>query len=278
MTEEKGRRAYPTDLTDAQWDLIHDLIPPNAGTGRPTEVDLREVINGILYLLRTGCQWAMLPHDLPHPSLVRYYFKKWRDDGTWEAIQTRLRERVRVRAGRNVQPSAGIVDTQSVKTTEVGGERGFDGNKKINGRKRHVLVDTMGCLLGVLVCRADITDREGLLLLLGLVVLSYPLLKKIWADQNYTGDIRDTVASAHGIDLEVVYKVPQQRGFVPLPRRWVVERFFGWLNRERRLSKDYEHDVEYSEAWIHVASISRMLRYLAPNLTQARLYERRKVV
>jgi putative transposase len=263
-------------LTDAQWHHVQDLLPPNSGVGRPTEVELREIVNGILYMLRTGCQWTMLPHDLPHPSSVRYYFKKWRDDGTWEDIHTRLRERVRVAAGRQPQPTAGILDSQTVKTTEAGGERGWDGNKKINGRRRHALVDTMGCLLGVLVCRADVTERDAAFLLLGFIILYFPLLCKIWTDQGYTGDIQDDVRAAYGIEMEAVSKPPGQKGFVPQPRRWVVERFFGWLNRCRRLSKDYEHDPDSSETWIYIASIHRMLRCLAPDPAQVLPYTRRE--
>lgn len=260
------RRVYETDLTDAQWELVEPALWRNGTWGRPREVELREVVNAIFYLVRTGCQWRFLPHDFPHPSTVRYYFYKWRDDGTWDLLNDLLREETRTEAGREPEPTAGSVDSQTVKTTEAGGERGYDGGKKVNGRKRQSCVDTMGNLLGVLVHPADWSDQEGAAWLLPTVFMKFPTLRKLWADQSYQGEFEDDVREAFGVDLDIVKREPGQRGFVVQPRRWVVERSFSWYSKNRRLSKDYERLCSVSEVMVTIASIQVMLRRLRPNL------------
>ncbi len=260
-------RGYPSDLTEAQWVIIEPLImKPRQGPGRPVTLDLRLVVNAILYVLRTGCQWAYLPREYPNFNSVYYHFRKWSWDGTWEQINTVLRERVREAAGRKAQPSLAIIDSQSVKTTEVGGEHGFDGGKKVNGRKRHITVDTMGNLLKVLAHAANIGERDGAKRLLE--ELPEPLwerLEKILADGGYEGtDFQAWVKDTFGVDLEISLRPNGTKGFVVVPIRWVVERTFGWFGRFRRLSKDYERWPENSEGFVYLASIQRLLRHLAP--------------
>jgi putative transposase len=274
MTAIPSRRRYPTDLTDAQWHLLEPLLTPNTGPGRPTTLDLREIVNALLYLKQAGCAWRLLPHDFPNWTTVRYYFDKWTLDGTWDALNTALREQVRQRARRHVQPSAAIVDSQSVKTVEVSRERGWEGYKRLVGRKRHVLVDTQGCLLGLLVLAADVADQVGGLVLLALCAAAFPLLTKLWADQAYRGPLEDTAPAQYGITVDIVAKPPAQDGFVILPKRWIVERTLAWLSRGRRLKLDYERDPAYSEAWIYVASIHRMLKHLAPDPSVPKPYQR----
>jgi len=252
MAASPARRAYPTDLTDAQWQRLEPLLRPNTGAGRPTTLELREIINALLYMKQTGCAWRLLPHDFPNWTSVRYYFDKWTLDGTWEAVNAVLRQQVRRRAARDPEPSAAIVDSQSVKTVEARGDRGWDGHKRVVGRKRHVLVDTQGCLLGLLVLAADVSDQVGALLLLTLCAASLPLLLKLWADQAYRG-IVETAQARYGLAVEIVAKPPEARGFRVLPKRWLVERSLSWFSRGRRLKLDYERDPAYSEAWIYVA-------------------------
>jgi putative transposase len=255
------RAKYPTDLTDAQWERIRPLLPKAKPGGRPRSVDLREVLNGIFYIVRGGIPWRMLPHDLPPWGTVHYFYWKWRRDGTWEAIQDALRTKVRHAAGRHQSPSAAIIDSQTVKTTEAGGPRGYDAGKKVNGRKRHIVVDTIGMLLAVVVHSAAIQDRDGAMLVLAKLRGRFPRLKLIWADAAYAAVAAWTKAVC-GWVLELVRKPEGVRTFQVLPRRWVVERTFGWLNRCRRLSKDYERVPESSEAMIHLAMIQLMLRRL----------------
>lgn len=256
-------QTYPTDLTDRQWDCIKDLIPAAKPGGRPRSLDMRAVLNAILYVVVSGCQWRMLPKDYPTWKSVYDYFRIWRNDGTWQRIHDTLRAAVRRKAGRHKHPTAGCLDSQSVKTTQIPGVRGYDMGKNVNGRKRHILVDTMGLLLAVVVTSAALSDPAGARLLLAQLGGACKKLRRIWVDGTYRGKLVDWVVDHCGFLLQPVLRTDNMKGFVVLPRRWVVERTFAWLTQCRRLSKDYEVLPASSEAMIYLAMTRLMLRRLA---------------
>ena len=261
------RPPYPTDLTDAQWATRAPLLPDAPWWGRPRAVDRREICNAILYVTRHGIPWNALPHDLPNRSTVSSYFQTWTADGTWEAVNDALRAQVRLEAGKEADPSVGIIDSQSVKVTAIPGERGVDAGKLVNGRKRSMMVDTLGRRLRGVVQPADRSDLVGGTWVAARVAGLSTRLTKLFGDQHDRGQCADAMARDYGWDVEVIRRPPDATGFQVLPKRWIVERTFGWLTWYRRLSKDYEQRVEMSESFVYVAMIHLMLRRLHPTPT-----------
>lgn len=255
---------FPSDLTDREWALIDPLIPPARRGGRPRTTDMRAVLDAILYIASSGCQWRMLPGDFPPVSTARGYFYAWREIGLWETINQILVMTAREIEGREAQPTAGVIDSQSVKTTESGGVSGYDAGKKTKGRKRHIVTDTLGFLIFVLIHGADVQDRDGAPDVLKAIRRRFPWLRHIFADGGYAGKKLKAAMRGHGEwTIEIVKRSDTVKGFVVLPRRWVVERTFAWLGRCRRLAKDWEKSLESATAWTQIASIRMLTRRIA---------------
>lgn len=260
---------YPTDLTDEQWDLLQSVLPPRKTAqrrGRPS-ADVRRICNALLYFVRAGCAWRLLPRDFGPWKTVYHYFWRWSQQGVWQVIHDVLRSAVRADAGKRSEPTAAILDSQTVRSADQAGERGYDAAKKTKGIKRHVLVDTLGLLLAVCITPADVPERQGARRLLAAALACFRWLRCLWADQGYSGEeLAGWVAARRKtgtLRLEVVPRLQDQPGFKVLRKRWIVERTFGWFMKHRRLVRHYEVKTAHAEAWLHISMIGIMLRRLA---------------
>lgn len=255
----------PSDLKDAEWAVLEPLFGPRSRRGRPPVWSYRQIVEALLYLLRGGLPWRMLPPGLfPPMTTVQHYFYRWRDTGLWSSINHTLLMVAREAMGREASPSAGVIDSQSIKTTESGGPRGYDAGKKIKGRKRHIVTDTQGFLVGAIIHAADIQDRDGAPDVLDSIRYRFPWLRHVFADGGYAGDkLREALAKIGQWTIEIIKRSDTAKGFEVLPRRWVVERTFAWLNRNRRLAKDFERTIESATAWLYLASIQLLTRRIA---------------